>query len=170
MALLPAPPQPPHKCIEELGAKLAEFVVKHPKTFSDKEVEDAQSLSSYLRPFAYNVFFPCGTLSELQLYIDCKVVENLTNLLDGLFHVCNGPMFCDDLCKKALPLYASAFAALTRIAELARALATQPCSADAEGKVAALKFLDQLQPEKHEQAPGMLQGLGAQQVYKSCRV
>jgi hypothetical protein len=156
MGLLP-PPRPPLKHIEKLGAKLAEFFVEHPvQKFAKEEVEDAQPLVPYLTPFANNVYYPlmCGTLSELQLYLDCKVVENLTKLLEGLVDVCCIPARRDKVCHKGLIVYALAFAVLTRIAELARALATEPQG----GKAVALKFLDQLQPEDHEQAPGTPQG------------
>jgi hypothetical protein len=116
MALVP-PPQDTYKRIEELGAKLAEFVGKHPgERFSGKEVIDAQTLSPYILPFAHDVIVSLtyGTLSQLQLYIDCKVVENLAKLLQGLSYVCV-PLRCDDVCRKGVTLYASAFAALTRM-------------------------------------------------------
>jgi hypothetical protein len=149
-----APLQHSPKRIKKLGAKLAEFVVKlgkHPKRFTLKDVSDAQFLLNYLTPYTVEVLapIPSGNLSELQLYLDCKVIRNLTKLLEGLLCVCI-PTRLDNVCKKGLDVYCSAFAALTRIAEQARAQAAQP-----QGEAVALEILDQLQPEDHEQAPGM---------------
>jgi hypothetical protein len=143
--------QPGHERIKKLGAKLAEFAVKHPRLrFSLAEAADAQVLLPYLAPYTVEGF-TCGTLSELQLYLDCKVVTNLTKLLEGLVYVCTPKRSeLDYVCEKNLQVYCSAFAALTWIAENARNQLTQP-----QGKAVALKLLDQLQPENHEQAPGM---------------
>jgi hypothetical protein len=157
MAALP-PLQHPHKIIRKLGAKLAEFVVKHSTlNFTHEKVLDAQVLSIHLATYRLEILSPLasGTLSELQLYLNCKFVGNLVKLLEGLVSVCS-PTRLDDVCKHGLAVYCSAFAALTRIAEQARALATQP-----EGKAVALKVLDQLQPENDNQPPGRPQGLRA---------
>jgi hypothetical protein len=144
----------PGQRVKKLGAKLAQFAVKHPGLrFTKEEVSDARRLLfDYLTPYAVELFSPvaAGTLPELQLYLDCKVVTNLTKLLEGLVYVCI-PTRLDDVCEGNLLIYLSAFAALTRIAEQARAQATQP-----QGEAAvALKILDQLKPENHAQPPGM---------------
>jgi hypothetical protein len=150
-----APVQLPHdrlERIEMLGVRLAEFAVEHPNVrFAPEEILDAQLLLPYLRPYTVEIVSPFTTdlLPELQLYLDCNIVTNLTKLLEGLVHVCF-PTHLHGDCKKGLAVYWSAFSALTRIAEQARALATQP-----EGKAIARKVLDQLQPENREQAPGM---------------
>jgi hypothetical protein len=165
-------PQHPHKRIKKLGAKLAEFAVKHPRLrFTLEEASDARRLLPYLTPYAVEVLCPVaavGTLPELQFYLDCKVVTNLIKLLEGLVYVCI-PTHLDDVCEENLLAYFSAFAALTRIAEQARAQGTP------QGKAVALKLLDQLQPENHEQAPGMPYNLGLSRVRallhtaKSCK-
>jgi hypothetical protein len=160
--MAPFPPlQHPHERIKILGVKLAEFVVKHPHPhalrFTQKEALDAQLLLTYLTPYTVEVLAPVPqgvlselqALSELQLHLDCNVVENLRKLLEGLISVCI-PTRLDDVCKKALVLYYSAFAALTRITQQAAAQVTQPV---------ALKVLDQLQPEDHKQPPGRRWGL-----------
>jgi hypothetical protein len=156
-AMAPLPPfQHPHKRIKKLGAKLAAFVVKdYNLKLTQEEVSDADKLFTYLTPYRVEILAPLssGTLSELQLYLDCNVVENLTKLLEGLVSVCN-PTRVEDVCKNALAIYCSAFAALSRIAEQARVLATQP-----QPKAVALKVLDQLQPEGDKQAPGTPKGL-----------
>ena len=143
--------QHPHKRIKKLGAKLAEFAVKHPNLrLSLEEVSDAQMLLPYLTPYAVEVLAPLttATIPELQLYIECKVLLNLTKLLEGLVYICI-PQHLDDLCEKGLAVYCSALAAVTRIAEHARVQETS------QGKALARKLLDQLQPEDNEQAPGM---------------
>jgi hypothetical protein len=154
-------PQHPHKRIKKLGAKLAEFAVKHPglRLTLEKATDARRLLLPYLRHYAVEVLSPvdftaAGTLPELQLYLDCEVVTNLTKLLEGLVYVCI-PTHLEDVCQENLHFYFSAFAALTRIAEQARAQASLP-----EGKAIALKILDQLQPEDPKQAPGMPKDLG----------
>jgi hypothetical protein len=147
-------PQHPHKRIKKLGAKLAEFAVKHPgMRYTLEEATDASRLLlPYLRPYTLEVLSPvavAGTLPELQLYLDCKIVTNLAKLLEGLVYVCI-PTHLADVCQGNLLFYFSAFAALTKIAEQARAQATQP-----KGRAVALKVLDQLQPQDHKQPPGM---------------
>jgi hypothetical protein len=84
------------------------------------------------------------------LYLDCKVVTNLTKLLEGLVQVCV-PTHLDDVSEMNLLVYSSTLAALTRIAEQAQARTTRP-----QAKAVALKILDQLQPEAREEAPGSL--------------
>jgi hypothetical protein len=159
-----APLQHPHKHIRKLGAKLADFAVKQSANLRRLQEDDSdiQLLLAYLTPYTVEVLAPLnsqsGTLFELQLYLNCKVVENLRKLLEGLVSV-SIPTRLDDVCKNGLAVYYSAFAALTRIAEQARALATQP-----EGRAIALKILDQLQPENGKQAPGMPWGLNLTSV------
>jgi hypothetical protein len=146
--------QPPRKGIKKLGAKLAEFFVKHPSLrFTAEDVLDAhQILVPYLASITETVCTPntSGTLAELHLYLECQVVKNLIRLLEGLLNICN-PKHLDDVCEKALAVYGLAFGCLARIAEHAEA---QVKGLRPEGRAAALKLLDQLQPADNEQAPG----------------
>jgi hypothetical protein len=141
------------KSIKKLGAKLAQFAVNHPSLrFTLEEASDAQPLLGYLAPYAFDIVNPgssTGSQAELQLYLDYKVAKNLTKLLEGLIFVCI-PTQHDDLCVKGLHVYVSALAALNIITKQARAQATP------QGQAVALKLLHQLQPEDHEEAPGML--------------
>jgi hypothetical protein len=148
--------QHPRKRIKKLGAKLAEFFVKHPSLrFTAKDALDAhQVLPPYLGSIADIEVAPytSGTLAELHLYLECQVVKNLIRLLEGLIDLCN-PKHLDDVCEKALAVYGLAFGCLARIAEHA---AAQVKGLRPEGRAVALKLLDQLQPADNEQAPGML--------------
>jgi hypothetical protein len=150
--------------IKKLGIKLAEFAVNHAnQIFTPEDVLDAQLLLPYLIPYAVEVLSPSTTgslpLPDLQLYLDFKVVQNLTKLLEELVPVCIPEQLApDDVCEASFTLYCAAFAALTRIAEQARAQETP------QGRAVALKLLDQLQPENHGEAPGDPEGLGVRRA------